>query len=95
MEHLYTVKDTKTRTFNRPFCERSDAIAIRNLRMEVNRNDAKNPLYMFPEDYEVYRIGSMDPDTGMVTSQTPELISTGLALVEQALVEKTTPSTTR
>lgn len=80
--HIYTLYDKKTRTYNRPFFETADVISIRNLKMEVNRQDPANPLYMFPEDYELYRIGSFDPNNGGVAVQPPELIATASSCVK-------------
>jgi hypothetical protein len=85
---IYSIKDTKTGLFNRPFYEMNDVTAIRNLKQEVNRTDQGNTLYLFPEDYQLYKIGKYNGETGHLEACKPELITTCEALVNQKLAEK-------
>lgn len=88
---MYSIYDTKTRQYNRPFFEASDTVALRNLKMEVNRQDPSNVLYMFPEDYQLYRVGSFDADNGNIDAAAPELLGSCEALVNPKLADKTAP----
>lgn len=87
--NIYSLYDTKTMTYNKPFIEPSDTVAMRSLRMEVNRADPNNVLYMFPEDYRLYRVGSFDTDTGNIDTVAPELVVDCETLVSAKLTEKT------
>lgn len=60
---MIAVKDRAANTFARPFCVRSTAEAIRSFSDEVNKADS--PLNAHPEDYDLYKIGTFDEDTGI------------------------------
>lgn len=67
---IYATRDSKTGEYNSPYFQPTDAAAIRLFRLEINRADTTNLLYNYPEDFELYRLGSFNLDAGEIR---PEL----------------------
>jgi hypothetical protein len=65
---LYSIKDVVTEWFSTPFTAETDKAAVRSY--ETSR---KNQPY--PEDFELYSVGTMDPVSGSVEGHMPRLIS--------------------
>lgn len=71
--NIYSIRDNKVSTFDKPFIDVSDIHATRQLNVAVN--DRQCQLAMFPEDFDLYRLGSIDDQTGVVTPEsTPKFI---------------------
>lgn len=68
MLRIYTIFDKVAQTYHRPFFDRTDESCLRNLRQEVNRAAADNPLYQYPKDHAVFHVGTFDEETGEVSS---------------------------
>lgn len=64
--NLYSVKDTKLGKFGMPFTAPNDEIAKRNLIATIRAGD--NNIAEFPEDFQLFKIGSMNDDTGELTT---------------------------
>ena len=62
---LYTVKDNKSGKFDRPFPMVNDQVALRGFKTLCS--DTNTECGKYPEDFEIYRIGVLDEDTGIVT----------------------------
>lgn len=75
--HIVAVRDRASDSFARPFTCRGLGEAIRDFTGEVNRADANNPLYMYSEDYDLYKIGTFNDNTGEIESIRPEQIAIG------------------
>lgn len=60
------VKDTAAAAFNNPVFVPATSVALRSFQHEVGRADSQNPLYNHPDDFELYLLGSYDPDTGRI-----------------------------
>lgn len=73
-QEIYSIKDTATQSFGQPMFLQTVLQALRLFINEVNREDANNPLYTNPDDFELYRIGQYNNDTGSLQPQEPELI---------------------
>lgn len=82
--NVYSVKDTKARSFSPPFFQLNHTTALRAFALEVNRADPQNVVYNNPDDFEIYFVGTFDPDTGVITGQEPDLIGTALKLAKEA-----------
>lgn len=63
---LYSIKDTKNK-FMRPFEEVNDDMAIRTLKAIAN--DKNTQIGMFPEDFELWCVGSFNEETAELTSE--------------------------
>jgi len=67
MVHLLcAVKDIKSNNFNRPFPEINRVNAVRGLSIVVN--DPNTQLHHFPQDFELFQIGTFDDETGKLES---------------------------
>lgn len=60
---VVSIKDTVVGAFNRPFLCRGRGEAMRMFTDEVNRNDAQNPLFGHPKDFELWFLGVWDDVT--------------------------------
>jgi len=74
---LCAVKDIKTNRFNRPFPETDKINAIRGLSIVVN--DPNSQIHHFPQDFEVWQIGTFDDFDGKIESKM-EFIESALTL---------------
>lgn len=73
---LVSIKDRKVQAFHAPSTVRAIGEATRNFQDAVN--DPKNgQLYNHPEDFELYRLGTYDDQTGQIAPETPKLIAGG------------------
>lgn len=64
---IYSIRDAKT-GFMTPVCEVSDEVAIRNFSHTVQVSDGL--LQTHPGDFDFYKLGTFDSDTGMITMDT-------------------------
>lgn len=64
---LYSLKDTKLGKFGMPFVAPNDEIAKRMLHSTVNAGETTVAEY--PEDFQLYLLGSYNDDTGELTSE--------------------------
>ena len=76
---MYSYRDRLV-GFGKPILDISDQTAIRGFSMQVNNpNGMEN---FSPKDYELYRIGTFDADTGIVTpEEIPILIVDALSVI--------------
>lgn len=81
--NVYSVKDIKANIWGSPFFQRNDVTAIRALRNEVNADNSASLIATNPEDFEIYRVGVFDENTGALTGETPALLAKGEALKAQ------------
>lgn len=72
--NLYAIKDVKS-GFSDPCTQVNDAVAARSFERQVPRlsDDLGIPL----SDFQLWRIGEFDVDSGMLISHTPELLLDG------------------
>lgn len=85
---IFSIYDKKTKTYNRPFYEKNETVALRGFTTEVNRPNQNNTLYLFPEDYAMYKIGEYDDETGKLHAIEPTLICEASAIVSEKIAEK-------
>lgn len=62
--NLYTIRDSKCGSYNQPFPSQHDISAKRQVSMVVNAGGTL--LSEFPGEYELYKCGEFDADTGKV-----------------------------
>lgn len=68
---VYSIRDSKGAVFNMPFYKRTHGEAERDFTSLVN--DDKSTVSNYPEDYDLYHLGTFDDQTGLVTSlDTPQ-----------------------
>lgn len=78
----FSIRDSASDSFGRPFFVPSVGIAIRTFTDEVNREQENNNLFYHPEDFELYQVGSFDDSNGCILrgtfqGDTPELKARG------------------
>lgn len=70
---LYSVKDNLT-GFSAPTHDLNDATAVRNFAYAMQNI----PQYAHkPSDYDLYKVGVFNPDTGVISSIVPKIIIHG------------------
>lgn len=67
---LFSVFDAKLGEFAAPMVFPSNGVAIRSFSDEVKRSDSQNALSVHPEDYSLYFLGELDPESGVVECPT-------------------------
>jgi len=64
---FFAVKDIKGNIFNRPFPEINQVNAIRGLSVVVN--DPNSQISHFPQDFELFRVGTFNDETGIIIAE--------------------------
>lgn len=64
--NLYSMKDTKMGKFSMPFVAPNDEIAKRTLASTIKQGGTT--ISEFPEDFQLFRLGNYDEDTGDLTT---------------------------
>jgi len=64
--NLYAAYDTKAETFGTPFPLLTDALAQRSFIEAVKHPESEFAKY--PDDYKLFRLGTYNDETGMLTS---------------------------
>lgn len=74
---LYAIKDVKS-GFSDPCVQVNDAVAARSFERQVPRisHDLGIPF----SDFQLWRVGQFDMDSGLLRSETPELLLDGASL---------------
>ena len=75
--HVYSIYDTATGAFMRPFYQVSDGQALRSFGDVIN--DETNDLSRHPEHYSVFRLATWNDQDGLyIPEKAPERLQTGL-----------------
>ena len=77
MLSLFTLKDVKAGSSMIPFAAPNEAVAIRDVQTYIRESRIPNP-----EDQELYRVGSYDPETMRLTPSDPNHILNCTSLIE-------------
>lgn len=77
--NIYTIFDTASGVYMRPFFAQSDGQATRSF-SDIS-NDKSHEIGKHPEDYSLYRIGIFDDNKAAITPEDKECIATALELV--------------
>lgn len=59
---LFSIRDAKAGVFHRPFYKPNAAEAERDFATGVN--DQKSTMFLYPEDFDLYYLGTYDEETG-------------------------------
>lgn len=81
---MFTIRDSKAEAYLSPFMAPTIAVAIRII--SDTARDPKSLFFSHPEDYQLFKIGEFDEQTGIIKGvpHTPigqllDLVSSGLA----------------
>ncbi len=77
--HVYSIFDTASGAYMRPFVAQADGEATRVFSDLVA--DGTHPIGMHPEDYSIFRCGSWNDQNGALTVEPPECLCTAMELV--------------
>lgn len=69
VQQMYSIFDTKASLFGGPFFAFNDGVAQRNVAASVRGGDSL--LSKFPEDYQLFRVGAFDDQSGIVEPAIP------------------------
>lgn len=69
---LYSIRDKKLASFNAPFVSESEVQATRQF--GIVARDETTQLSHYPDDFDLYEIGSFDQVTGKLESVEPRFI---------------------
>lgn len=76
---LFSVFDSATRVYERPFCAFNQAAARRSFVDHVNGDvETHGSVVTHPEDFDLFRVGEFDDESGVTTPFAPQLVITGL-----------------
>lgn len=67
--------------FMNPFVAANIEVAQRDFKILIN--DDKQSLHYNPQHFDLYKVGEFDTDTGKIEPIEPELVLTGLSVLEQ------------
>lgn len=81
-QEIYAIKDRATQSFGQPMFLQTRNQAIRMFHNEVNRAAPDNPLHTNPADFELYKIGNYNTDTGGLIQDQIELAARAQDLKE-------------
>lgn len=76
---IYSIYDTASAAYMRPFFQQSDGQALRSF--SDIANDPNHDIGRHPEDYTLVRIGTFNDQTGKIDPENPESLITGLESV--------------
>lgn len=81
-QHMYSVRDSKAEVYNVPFYFQTHGEAERSFTQVAN--DPKTNINQFPEDFDLYHLGTYDQITGIMTPlQTPQHMLKAIAVVKK------------
>lgn len=78
---VFTIHDSASSAFMRPFFSQAPGAAIREFSDLVNGE--KHPVSSHPEDYTLYEIGKFDESTGKLTACEPISLGNGVTFLVQ------------
>lgn len=65
---VFSVYDRAAMTFGRPYFAPNQAVAVRSFESELKRDHPDNLLFLYPEQFDLYQIGSFEDVKGMLDS---------------------------
>jgi len=81
---LVAIYDSKAQTYTAPRTEKTIEVARRGFADAVNDPKKESALAIHPEDYTLFRIGTYNHETGVVTHEDKISIANGVdVLLEQ------------
>lgn len=71
---IYSIRDVKTDQFANPMFMVNDGHAIRTISDAMRSKEEGNMLASHPSDFEMYKLGMWDSDTGLFEAQAPRSV---------------------
>ena len=79
MFSVYAVRDSLL-GFGMPLLRDNDAVASRSFEYDINHTDVYNTR---PQDYQYYRIGMFNTETGELVPESPTLIASAIDFIKE------------
>lgn len=73
---IFSIHDSAAESYNTPFIMPKPAQAQRTFGQMIN--DEQTQFAVSPADYTLFQVATFDPETGIVTPQTPESLGNGV-----------------
>lgn len=86
---VYAIRDKHT-GFLEPRLSVNDNVAIRGFANAINNSPVGSDLGFAPGDFDFYKLGEFDTDTGMYDCHIPEFIVSGSSMIGVKNYEKET-----
>lgn len=84
-QHMFVIRDSKSESYTNPTFSRTISEAERQFSLHVNEKHQNNLLNQFPEDFDLYKVGTYNPKTGIITElDTPQHIAKAVSLLKQS-----------
>lgn len=74
---MCAVRDTRVEVFGNPFFSRAPGQAMRDFMTRINTREEGNALNTNPEDFELWKLGTFDDETGEIQTE-PERLMRGI-----------------
>lgn len=76
--HMFSVRDSASELFGRPFFATAPGAAARSFKDEVMRKEPGNDLAAHPDDFTLYHLGQFDDSDGAISIfEKPEVLLRG------------------
>ncbi len=83
---VYSVYDSKAKAFLPPFYLPMEGMAVRTFSDCINSDSHQFGAH--PEDYGLFTLGEFDDQSGIMDTIIPEIVRTGLSLVQESPKEE-------
>lgn len=80
MNEIFAIWDSKAEYYMPPFFERNELTAIRALEAALK---PEHPIYQHAEDYQLFHVGTWNPETGTIQSTVPKHITNAWVIKAQ------------
>lgn len=77
---IYAIRDIKTSSYGNPMFQPTDGSMIRDFSDAVNSKQEKNHLNDHSDDFELFKLGEYETDTGEITTHAPKSLITATQL---------------
>lgn len=74
---IFCVKDRAIDAYGNPMFMQTKGQAVRTFTDEVNRENKESNLYLHPDDFDLYFLGTYDSQSGSFVTGAPELVCRG------------------
>lgn len=83
MKNVYSIYDKKLATYGLPYCSDNDILAVRAFGGACR--DQNMTVAMYPDCFDLYRIGTYDEGSSELKHITPEYVTSATAVINDFL----------
>jgi len=78
---FYSVKDLKVGVYLPAFCLQNDISAVRAFGYSVRDKTVQTNLSLYPADFELYKVGTFDDQSGVITGGMPVFVCSAVSCI--------------